>query len=70
MPVNIESHFLQVLNHLITQEQNHFFEQFNIQSEQDLQNLIPDPNVQHIWKSAHIVHRAFEANLIVIKRRH
>jgi hypothetical protein len=67
MPVNIESHFLQVLNYLLTQERNHFFEQFDIQSEQDLQHLIPDPKIQHIWKSAHIVCRAFEANLITVR---
>lgn len=67
MPMNIEAHFLQVLNYLITQERNPFFEQFNVQSEQDLQILIPDPNVQHIWKSAHIVCKAFEANLIAIR---
>jgi hypothetical protein len=67
MPFNVESHFLQVLNYLLTQERNNFFEQFDIQSEQDLQSLIPDPSVQHIWKSAHIVCKAFEANLITIR---
>lgn len=69
MPFNVESHFLLVLNHLLSQERNHFFEAFDIHSEQELQNLIPDPEVQHIWKSAHILCKAFEANLITINNK-
>jgi len=68
MPFNVESHFLLVLNYLLSQEKNRFVETFDIQSEQELQGLIPDPNVQHIWKSAYIVCRAFETNLITIQR--
>ena len=64
---NIESHFLILLNYLLSQERSHFFESFDIQSEQSLQELITDPSIQHVWKSAHIVCRAFEANLIIIK---
>jgi hypothetical protein len=67
MPFNIESHFLILLNYLLKQERTHFFETFNVQSEQGLQDLINDPSIQHIWKSAHIVCHAFEANLITIK---
>jgi hypothetical protein len=67
MPFHLESHLLLVLNHLLSQERTHFFEQFAIQSEQELQQLIPDPNVQHIWKSAHILCRAFDAGFITIK---
>ena len=67
MPFNIESHFLLVLNYLLTQERSHFFETFDIQSEQALQDLIIEPSIQHVWKSAHIVCRAFEANLITIQ---
>jgi hypothetical protein len=67
MPFNIESHFLLVLNYLLTNERSHFFETFEVPSEQGLLDLIHDPSVQHIFKSAHIVCRAFEANLIIIK---
>lgn len=67
MPFNVESHFLLVLNHLLSQERNHFLEAFDIQSEDELQNLIPDPDVQHIWKSAHILRKAFEIDLITIR---
>jgi hypothetical protein len=68
MPFNVESHFLLVLKHLLSQERNHFFETFDIQSEQELQNLIADPDVQHVWKSAHILCKAFEMNLITIRQ--
>jgi hypothetical protein len=65
---DIESHFLLVLDYLLTEERPNFFEMFDeVQSEQALQNLITDPNIQHVWKSAHIVCRAFEAGLITIK---
>jgi hypothetical protein len=67
MPFNIESHFLLVLNYLLTNERSHFFETFEVPSEQVLQDLIIEPSIQHVWKSAHIVCRAFEANLIIIK---
>lgn len=67
MPFNVESHFLLVLEYLLSHERKHFFETFDIQSEQALQDLITDPSVQHAWKSAHIVCRAFETNLITIK---
>ena len=67
---NIESHFLILLNYLLSQERSHFFESFDIQSEQSIQELITDPSIQHVWKSAHIVCRAFEANLIIIKGTH
>ena len=63
---DIESHFLIVLNYLLSQERQHFFETFDIHSEQALQHLITDPSIQHVWKSAHIVCRAFESNLITI----
>ena len=64
---NIESHFLILLNYLLSQERSHFFESFDIQSEQSIKELITDPSIQHVWKSAHIVCRAYEANLIIIK---
>ena len=64
---NIESHFLILLNYLLSQERSHFFESFDVQSEQVLQDLIIEPSIQHVWKSAHIVCRAFEANLITIQ---
>ena len=67
---NIESHFLILLNYLLSQERSHFFESFDAQSEQALQALITDPSIQHVWKSAHIVCRAYEANLIIIKGTH
>ncbi len=67
MPFNLESHLLLVLNYLLSHERNHFFETFDVHCEQELQNLITDPNVQHIWKSAHIICHAFEAGLITIK---
>jgi hypothetical protein len=67
MPFNIESHFHILLNYLLTQERNHFLEQFAIQSEQELQQFIPDPSVQHIWKSARIICLAYEAGFITIK---
>jgi hypothetical protein len=67
MPFNIESHFLLVLNYLLTNERTHFFETFEVPSEQALQDLIIEPSIQHVWKSAHIVCRAFEANLITIQ---
>ncbi len=70
MPFNIESHFHILLNYLLANERSHFFESFDIQSEQDLQTIIPDPSIQHVWKSAHIVCRAYEANLITIKGTH
>ncbi len=63
---NIESHFLILLNYLLTHERSHFFETFNAQSEQALQDLINDPSIQHVWKSARIVCHAFESNLITI----
>jgi hypothetical protein len=65
---DIESHFLLVLDYLLTEERPNFFEMFDeVQSEQALQELITNPNIQHVWKSAHIVCRAFEAGLITIK---
>jgi hypothetical protein len=68
MPFDIESHFLLVLDYLLTEERPNFFEMFeDVQSEQALQDLIIDPSIQHIFKSAHIVCRAFEAGLITIK---
>ncbi len=67
MPFNIESHFLLVLEYLLSHERTHFFETFDVQSEQGLQDLITDPSIQHVWKSAHIVCRAYESNLITIK---
>lgn len=67
MPFNIESHFLLVLEYLLTHERKSFFETFEIDSESKLSEIIPDPSIQHIWKSAHIVCRAFETNLIAIK---
>jgi hypothetical protein len=66
---NIESHFLILLNYLLSQERSHFFESFDVESEQALQDLITDPYILHVWKSAHIVCRAYEANLITIKGR-
>jgi hypothetical protein len=68
MPFNIESHLLILLNHLLSQEKNHFFEEFEIDSETQLVEVLPDPNVQHIWKSAHIVRRAYESGYISIKK--
>ena len=67
MPFNIESHFLLLLDYLLKNERQHFFESFNIDSENKLSELIPNPNIQHVWKSAHILCRAFEAGLITIK---
>jgi hypothetical protein len=67
MPFYIESHLIVLLNYLLTNERTHFFEAFNVESEQGLQDLINDPSIQHIWKSARIVCHAFESNLIVIK---
>jgi hypothetical protein len=68
---DIESHFLLVLNYLLTEERSHFFETFeDVQSEQNLHDLITDPSIQHVWKSAHIVCRAYEAGLITIKGTH
>ena len=67
MPFHLESHLLLVLNHLLSQERTHFFETFDVQSEQELQHLIPDPSIQHVWKSAHILCRAFDAGFITIK---
>jgi hypothetical protein len=65
---DIESHFLLVLDYLLTEERPNFFEMFDeVQSEQALQELINNPSIQHVWKSAHIVCRAFEAGLITIK---
>ena len=65
---DIESHFHILLNYLLTEERPNFFEMFDdIQSEQSLQELINNPSIQHVWKSAHIVCRAFEAGLITIK---
>ena len=70
MPFDITSHFHILLNYLLTEERPHFFEMFDVQSEQNLQELITDPSIQHVWKSAHIVCRAFEAGLITIKGTH
>ena len=67
MPFNIESHLLLVLNYLLSHERKHFFETFEVPSEQALQNLIIDPSIQHAWKSAHIVCRAFENGFINIE---
>jgi len=67
MPFNIESHFLILLDYLLKHERSHFFETFNVQSDQGLQDLVNDPSIQHIWKSAHIVCRAYETNLIIIR---
>jgi hypothetical protein len=63
---DIESHLLLVLNYLLTNERQHFFETFDVPSEQALQDLITDPSIQHVWKSARIVCHAFETNLITI----
>ena len=70
MPFDITSHFHILLNYLLSHEHSHFFEMFDVQSEQSLQELITDPSIQHVWKSAHIVCRAFEAGLITIKGTH
>jgi hypothetical protein len=67
MPFNIESHFLILLDYLLKHERKSFFETFEIESENQLSELIPNPNIQHVWKSAHILCRAFEAGLITIK---
>jgi hypothetical protein len=67
MPFNIESHLIVLLNYLLSHERSHFFETFDVQSEQGLQDLVNDPSIQHIWKSARIVCHAFESNLIIIK---
>ncbi len=67
MPFNLESHLLIVLEYLLSHERSHFFETFEVQSEHDLQDLIPDPSIQHVWKSAHILCRAFDAGFITIK---
>lgn len=67
MPFNIESHFLILLDYLLKNERKHFFETFEIESENQLSELIPNPSIQHVWKSAHILCRAFEAGLITIK---
>ena len=64
---DIESHFLLVLNYLLTNERSHFFETFDVPSEHALQDLIIEPSIQHVWKSAHIVCRAYEAGLITIQ---
>jgi hypothetical protein len=48
MPFNIESHLILLLNYLLTHERSHFFETFDVQSEQDLQDLINDPSIQHV----------------------
>ena len=49
MPFNIESHFHILLNYLLTEERPNFFEMFDeVQSEQALQDLITDPNIQHV----------------------
>jgi hypothetical protein len=67
MPFNIESHLIVLLNYLLSHERSHFFETFDVQSEQGLQDLVNDPSIQHIWKSARIVCHAFESNLIIIR---
>jgi hypothetical protein len=67
MPFNIESHFLLVLNYLLTNERSHFFDTFDVPSEPALQDLIIEPSIQHVWKSAHIVCRAYENGFITIK---
>lgn len=45
---NIESHFLILLNYLLSQERSHFFESFDAQSEQALQALITAPSILHV----------------------
>ena len=67
MPFNLESHFHLVLEYVLTHERHHFFEAFDIESETQLSDVITNPSVQHVWKSAHIVCRAFEANLITLQ---
>ena len=67
MPFNIESHFLILLDYLLKNERKHFFETFEIENENQLSELIPNPSIQHVWKSAHILCRAYEAGLITIK---
>jgi hypothetical protein len=67
MPFDITSHFHILLNYLLSHERSHFFETFDVQSEQALQDVITDPSIQHVWKSANILCRAFEAGLITIK---
>ena len=67
MPFNIESHFLILLDYLLKNERKSFFETFDIDNESKLSEVIPNPNIQHVWKSAHILCRAHEAGLIIIK---
>lgn len=67
MPFNIESHFLSILEYVLSNERTSFFEQFDIDSETQLNEIIPNPSVQHIWKSAHVLCRAYENGFITIK---
>jgi hypothetical protein len=67
MPFNIESHFLLLLDYLLKNERNSFFETFDIENESTLNEFITKPEIQHIWKSAHILCRAYEAGFITIK---
>jgi hypothetical protein len=67
VPFNIESHFHILLDYLLKHERKSFFETFDIDNESKLSEVIPNPNIQHVWKSAHILCRAFEAGLITIK---
>ena len=64
---DIESHFLVLLNHVLTHERKHFFESVEVSTESELQASITNPSIQHVWKSANILCRAFEAGLITIK---
>lgn len=67
MLFNIESHFHILLDYLLSHERSSFFETFDVQSEQNLQDLIINPSIQHVWKSANILCRAYEAGLITIR---
>jgi hypothetical protein len=67
MPFHIESHFLITLDYLLSHERNSFFETFDIENESTLNEFIVNPEIQHVWKSAHILCRAYEAGLITIK---
>jgi hypothetical protein len=67
MPFHIESHFHITLDYLLSHERNSFFETFDIENESTLNEFIVNPEIQHIWKSANILCRAFEAGLITIK---
>ena len=67
MPVNIDSHFLLLLEYVLSHERQSFFDTFAVTSEQTLQQAIANPRVQNVWKSAHLLCRAFEAGFITIK---